>query len=236
MLAEVFQKYVTGGDRIEREWFFTAPPPLFQNINELPRPPGSPKFVNIDNKTLFKYGSNFPNVYNYENIKNEICGGGGSFFRHYPFKLFAFKLEKSGRYPPFRFFPNVRYLSGLITNSFGFRGPEISVRKPVDTVRIAFVGASTTVNHPLIRASYPEFVGHWLNLWSRHNNIEVRFEVINAGRGGRTSQDIEAIVRTEIMPLSPDMVIYYEGSNQFSYEGLVLLPPGEFFGRKFKER
>jgi hypothetical protein len=45
--------------------------------------------------------------------------------------------------------------------------------------------------------------------------------VLNAGREGIQSRDIQAIVRDELLPLDPDLVVYYEGSNQFSRDQLV---------------
>jgi hypothetical protein len=51
--------------------------------------------------------------------------------------------------------------------------------------------------------------------------------VINAGREGVNSNSIQAIVRQEVMPLDPDLVLYYEGSNQFwpaNYIGIPLPP------------
>jgi len=63
--------------------------------------------------------------------------------------------------------------------------------------------------------SYPELVGHWLKLWAAARNLDIDFQVLNAGREIVNSTDIEAIVRTEVLPLSPDLVVYYEGHNQF---------------------
>jgi hypothetical protein len=52
---------------------------------------------------------------------------------------------------------------------FGWRGPEIPLDKPAGTIRIAFVGASTTVGLFDLPFSYPEYVVHWLNLWAERN-------------------------------------------------------------------
>ncbi len=54
----------------------------------------------------------------------------------------------------------------------------------------------------------------------------MRFEVLNAGRESINSVDIAAIMREEVAPLAPDLVVYYEGANQFSLRSLVpKLPP-----------
>ena len=49
----------------------------------------------------------------------------------------------------------------------------------------------------------------------------VRFEVLNAGRESIISTDTAAIVRTEVLPLKPDLVVYYEGGNQFELRTVV---------------
>ena len=236
VLQQVSDAFVRKKPGIDPAWFHDLPALPTGKTTEKPRPPGYAPKRPPSNALLARMGSNFPNVYNYEDIRREVCGGEPSFFRDYPFALYAFKPTEPGRYPPFRYFPDAHYVSGLITNAYGWRSPDIELAKPADTVRLAFVGASTTVNHPLIQASYPEFVGHWLNLWSRHNDLRVRFEIINAGRGGRSSSDIEAIVRTEVLPFAPDLIVYYEGSNQFRFDGFVQLPAGESFGRPFNDR
>ena len=70
------------------------------------------------------------------------------------------------RSPPYRFLPNATTPIGLVTNAYGFRGPPVPFVRTPKTVRIAFVGASTTVGAHHLAYSYPEFIGHWLNLWA----------------------------------------------------------------------
>jgi hypothetical protein len=69
--------------------------------------------------------------------------------------------------------------------------------------------------------SYSEFVGHWFNQWAAARNLDVRFEVLNARRESVTSTDIAAIVHTEVLSLQPDLVVYYEGGNQFLPASIV---------------
>src|SRR5262249_48940704 len=75
--------------------------------------------------------------------------------------------------------------------------------------------------------SYPEHVGAFLNAWSQRQNLGVRFEIINAGREGLTSTDFAQIVADEIVPADPDLVVYYEGSNQFWPVEFVAWPGGK---------
>ncbi len=152
-------------------------------------------------------------------------------FDKLPPTLKVFRAPWNNVLPRYRYPPNVTLPGGLTTNNFGWRGPYITLRKPPQTIRIAAVGASTTVgthNHPF---SYPELLEHWLNVWSRANHYNVDFEVINAGREGLNSPDIATVIRTEVLPLDVDYVIYYEGSNQFHPETVVHFPPEYTLGR-----
>jgi hypothetical protein len=77
------------------------------------------------------------------------------------------------------------------------------------------------VDHHHYPFSWPEFVGHWLSLWAKAKGLSVRFEVLNAGRESIVSTDIAAVVHNEVLPLRPDLVVYYEGGNQFRLASIV---------------
>jgi len=51
--------------------------------------------------------------------------------------------------------------------------------------------------------SHPELFGHWLNMWAASRHLDVRFEVLNAGRESVISTDIAAIVRTRCCRSTP---------------------------------
>jgi hypothetical protein len=140
--------------------------------------------------------------------------------------LFVFEPLGRSPYPRYRFLRDARYPSGLTTNSFGWRGPDLSLNKPANTIRLAFVGASTTVAPHAARYSYPDFIRRWLELWAEAKQLPIRFEVINAGREGIDSTSIAAVVRDELAPLEPDLVIYYEGANQFGPAVFIQWPDG----------
>ena len=118
-------------------------------------------------------------------------------------------------YPTYRHLRHFAPPSWFSANSFGWRGPDVALKRPSDTIRIAFVGASTTIDPYAYPFAHPELVGEWLNRWARQRGLPYKFEVINAGRTGIDSRSIAAIVRQELAPLDPDLVIYYEGANQF---------------------
>lgn len=99
-------------------------------------------------------------------------------------------------------------------NSLGFRGDDFERRKPPHTVRIAALGASTTFcaevsdNHKTwphrlqekLGAAYPG----------------VRFEVINTAVGGYTAAENLRNLTHRVLPLDPDLAIYYEGNNEIA--------------------
>jgi hypothetical protein len=130
-------------------------------------------------------------------------------------EIYVFDSGDGSDVPMYRFLRHATYQSGLTTNGFGWRGPDIPFRKPARTVRLAFVGASTTIGMHGEPYSYPELVGLWLNKWAQAHRLAVKFDVINAGREGINSRSIQAIVRQEVAPADPDLVLYYEGANQF---------------------
>jgi hypothetical protein len=141
--------------------------------------------------------------------------------------VFVFDPIDGTPFPRFRFLRGVNYPSGLRTNAFGWRGPDVALNKRPGSVRLAFIGSSTTVGPHHEPYSYPELVQFLLNLWGRARHRDVTFEVINAGREGVNSNSLQAIVRQEVMPLDPDLAVYYEGSNQFwpaNFIGIALPP------------
>ena len=46
----------------------------------------------------------------------------------------------------FRFLPDTTTPIGLVTNAYGFRGAPVPLARQPKTIRIAFIGASTTVS------------------------------------------------------------------------------------------
>lgn len=131
-----------------------------------------------------------------------------------PDSILAFPSPDGSPFPGYRYPASVTLPDGLATNNLGFRGPDLAVDKPARTVRIACVGASITVDGHHFAFSYPERMQTWLDLWAVARGLDVRFEVINAGREAIKSSDVRAIVQHELLPLAVDYVIYHEGANQ----------------------
>lgn len=99
-------------------------------------------------------------------------------------------------------------------NSLGFRGDEFERRKPSHTVRIAALGASTTFcaevsdNHK----TWP----HRLQEKLAAAFPDVKFEVINTAVGGYTAAENLRNLTHRVLPLEPDLAIYYEGNNEIT--------------------
>lgn len=197
---------------VERAWYFSDPPPL---SNRGPVPAAWDGLVRRVEQSGITQGTRRADMFKAWNtaLVGDPCGH--PYLRDAPGHLFVYDPPDGSPHPPYRFLPNATTPVGLVTNDYGFRGPPVSFVRTPRTIRIAFVGASTTVDAHHLAYSYPEFIGHWLNLWAASKRLDVRFEVLNAGRESINSVDIEAIVRQEVLPLRPDLVVYYEGANQF---------------------
>jgi hypothetical protein len=204
---------------VSRDWFFRDPPPLpnrtswpeewesvYWTVKNNPE-----RFGQFRPPDIFKAWSP---AYVGDPCKNEHL-------RRAPGDLHVLEPSDAGRFPTYRFLPNATTPLGLVTNQIGWRGPPIAVPRGERTIRIVFVGASTTVGSHNLPYSYPEFLGPWLDLWAASKHLDVRFETLNAGRESIDSRDIAAIVHNEVLPLRPDLVVYYEGANQFDLAPLV---------------
>ena len=116
--------------------------------------------------------------------------------------------------PAFRYVPRGWDLGAASHNNFGFRGPDIPYPKPPKTIRMAFLGFSTTENgNPW---TYPELIGQMLREWAGSENLDVDFDVVNAGRVGVGSFGMAPIMRYEVAPLQPDIVVIYTGGANLS--------------------
>jgi hypothetical protein len=195
------------------EWFDRSPE------RPAPRPPDPVLVQATPDPQAIGIVADTARVFNWGYAGPSLCYD--SRFERFPNVLFAYDAPNGAPAPPYRFARSAVYPGGLVTNAYGWRGPPIDFRKADRTIRIAFVGASTTIGNHQYPASYPELIGHWLNLWAADQNLGVRFEIINAGREGIASTHIAAVVRDEVLPMEPDLVVYYEGSNQFSPKGIV---------------
>ena len=195
---------------VEREWFL-APVPA--------RPPVRPE-PDLQRRADRYRPADLPANYEWNRrfVDTTAClkehDDGGEIFDNFD-DVFVFDPIDGTPFPRFRFLRGVTYPTALRTNAFGWRGPDITLNKQPGSIRIVFVGASTTVGYHGEPYSYPELIQFFLNRWAQAHHPEITFEAINAGREGVNSHSIQAIVRQEVLPIDPDLVVYYEGSNQY---------------------
>lgn len=115
--------------------------------------------------------------------------------------------------------PNLKTATIRI-NSQGFRGPEIKMPKPDGVFRLAFVGASTTY---CAEVSSNEMV--WAHLVSKglaERYPANKFDYINGGVSGYSTETSLINLEKRILPLNPDVVIIYHATNDLSAESRKL--------------
>jgi len=101
-------------------------------------------------------------------------------------------------------------------NSLGFRGREISASKPPGTIRLAFLGASTTW---CAEVSSNEHVwAHLVALELGRRYPASRFDYVNAGVPGYTLESILKSFDYRVAPLHPDVIVIYEAANNLAGE------------------
>jgi GDSL-like Lipase/Acylhydrolase family len=192
-------------DDVDREWFLAAPTVY----------PAPPRDSLLDKRYVESPRHMLDRIYEFNELALQEFACKNLYGMNELDTVYAFRSYTGSRFPTFRFPQSKALPSGLKTNRFGWRGPEIPIRRRQDVIRIAFVGASTTIGLHGYDFSYPEFVGRWLNLWAQKRGLAQRFEAINAGHEGTNSEDIAGELVDVVAPVDPDLVVYYEGANQF---------------------
>ena len=97
-------------------------------------------------------------------------------------------------------------------NSYGFRGDEFEKEKPHDTYRIFTVGGSTTFG---VGANGDETWPANLQKIINKEITEKKIEVINFGAYGAESESEYILIKNKIISLNPDLIIMYDGWNDF---------------------
>ena len=118
-------------------------------------------------------------------------------------------------------------------NSLGFRSPELTIPKPPSTVRLAFLGGSTTYCAEVSsnEVTWPHLV------WRRLQDAlpQTPFDYINAGVPGYGLDSVLKNLALRVRPLQPDVIVIYEATNDLSFDtyelarhqGLAFKRPGE---------
>jgi lysophospholipase L1-like esterase len=109
---------------------------------------------------------------------------------------------------------------GFLINSLGFRGPEISARKPSGSLRIVCLGDSRTFGIWMDKGGFRfnnDYPAALEQLLHEQTGSE-RVEVINAGVIGYTSAQGLAQLQTQVLQLHPDIITVGFGFNDHSLE------------------
>lgn len=111
--------------------------------------------------------------------------------------------------------PN-RDTGAIKIDSRGFRSPELDVPKPKGRVRLAFLGASTTFCAEASgnAATWPSLVTDAVK--RAHPSASIDF--VNAGVAGYLLADIAKNLEYRVKPLSPDVIVVYEATNDLTHD------------------
>lgn len=109
-----------------------------------------------------------------------------------------------------------RYGLGKTVNSYGFIStPEIAVAKPEGTLRIAFLGGSSTAGTGRNLADEQTWPWQTVELLRERTGRSIDF--INAALSGYSSFESYGRLWSRIRHFSPDIVIVYHGWNEMYY-------------------
>ncbi len=113
--------------------------------------------------------------------------------------------------------PIAGFASGRISiNSLGFRGPEIAVPKPPGTLRLAFLGASTTWCGEV--SGNDKVWPHLVTAALGRSLPGARLDYVNGGVPGYSLASILKNLQHRVAPLQPDVIVIYEAASNFSGE------------------
>jgi lysophospholipase L1-like esterase len=99
-------------------------------------------------------------------------------------------------------------------NRDGFRGPDVPRVTPAGTIRLAFLGGSTTFCAEVSGndATWPAQLTEALR--ARHPGVS--FDYLNAGVPGYGMGSIRATLERRVAPFRPDVIVLYEGTNDMA--------------------
>src|SRR5262249_38144796 len=140
-IARDYARRVPPVEGVDLHWYEADPP----------EPTGRTSAIDPDLKALYwsHRGVELPSIYAWNRalLHHALCDPTYVYLPVFDKmrEIFTFEPRDGDPFPTFRFLGNRHYPSGLITNAFGWRGPQVPLNKPAGSIRIAFVGASTTV-------------------------------------------------------------------------------------------
>ena len=150
-------------------------------------------------------------LYNYNALVN-ICATGNyhgfDYYKKYPGFVYAFASPDASDQPPYRTVPR-GWARTDYSNNFGFRGPDIIPRKSGRVVRVAFLAASVAAD------GWPSAFRNMSCIICDNGLAQIDSMLISIWSTRRapasTSTYFVQIMRYEVAPLHPDIVISYDG-------------------------
>jgi lysophospholipase L1-like esterase len=102
----------------------------------------------------------------------------------------------------------------IVINSQGFRSPEISEKRPSKSIRIAFLGASTTYCAEVTsnETTWPHLVAEEL----REYLPDITIEYINAGVPGYGVTHSLRALKHRVAKFEPNLIVIYHATNDLS--------------------
>lgn len=109
--------------------------------------------------------------------------------------------------------PNLKQKTIQI-NSLGFRSPELEMPKPPATIRLAFLGGSTTFCAEVSSnaMTWPHLV--WQQLQTTYP--DAHFDYVNASASGYLVHQSQARLTHHVKPLAPDIIVIYHATNDLA--------------------
>jgi lysophospholipase L1-like esterase len=101
-------------------------------------------------------------------------------------------------------------------NALGFRGPEIPLSKPAGTIRLAFLGGSTTWCAEVSNneSTWPHLVAMEL----QNKNPSRDFDYVNGGVPGYSTLESVTNLIERVQQTNPDLIFIYHATNDLSYD------------------
>lgn len=124
-------------------------------------------------------------------------------------------------------------IGNIRINSRGFRSPEVESPKPPQTVRLAFLGGSTTYCAEVSgnEMTWPHLV--WQQTQAAHPRT--RFDYINAGVPGYGVTHLLKSLELRVAPLQPDVVVIYEATNDLAADSREMAQRQGLVGARVNE-
>ena len=109
-----------------------------------------------------------------------------------------------------------QYAAGKTVNQFGFIStPEITLSKPKKTIRIIFLGGSSTAGTGWNLKDEETWPWKTIQILKKHTKID--FDFINGALGGYTSFESYGRLWSRLRHFSPDIVLLNHGWNEMYY-------------------